>query len=70
MDRLFPRLCAKAVAVFPAAAVALSAVDRTFWSPATHQREAQDSTCDLWLGDSSTATGHAQFDVTIAQVQP
>lgn len=48
----------------------LSLADLSFWSPATHQRATEASTYDVWVGDSSTAANHAQFDVTVTSVQP
>jgi beta-glucosidase len=48
----------------------LSTADLSFWSPSTHQRETDASTYDVWVGDSSTATQHAQFDVTATTVRP
>jgi len=42
----------------------LNSDDLSFWSPATHQRATEASTYDVWIGDSSTASDHAQFDVT------
>jgi beta-glucosidase len=48
----------------------LSPSDISFWSPATHQRAAEASTYDVWVGDSLAASEHAQFDVTTAMAQP
>lgn len=48
----------------------LTLADLSFWSPATHQRATEASTYDVWVGDSSVATNHAQFDVTATRVQP
>ena len=48
----------------------LAANDLSFWSPATRQRATEASTYDVWMGDSSMATEHAQFDVTTTMVQP
>jgi len=48
----------------------LTANDLSFWSPATHQRATEASTYDVWVGDSSMAAAHAQFDVTTTMVQP
>ena len=48
----------------------LSPADLSFWSPATHQRSAEAATYDVWVGDSSTAANHAQFDITSALAQP
>jgi beta-glucosidase len=42
----------------------LTPADISFWSPATHQRATEASTYDLWVGGSSTATAHAEFNVT------
>jgi beta-glucosidase len=47
----------------------LSLADLSFWSPATRQRATEASTYDVWVGDSSTAANHAQFDVTATSVQ-
>jgi beta-glucosidase len=41
----------------------LAAWDLSFWSPATHQRSTEASTYDVWVGDNSIATDHAQLDV-------
>jgi beta-glucosidase len=48
----------------------LSPADLSFWSPATHQRSTEAATYDVWVGDSSRATAHAQFDITSAMTQP
>jgi beta-glucosidase len=48
----------------------LAAKDLSFWSPATRQRATEASTYDVWVGDSSMAVEHAQFDVTRTMVQP
>jgi beta-glucosidase len=48
----------------------LSPADLSFWSPATHQRSAEASTYDVWVGDISSATEHAQFDVNATSAQP
>ena len=48
----------------------LAAQDLSFWSPATRQRAIEASTYDVWVGDSSMAVEHAQFDVTTTMVQP
>jgi beta-glucosidase len=47
----------------------LSPEDLSFWSPATRQRATEASTYDVWVGDSSSATDHAQFDVTTTMVE-
>jgi len=44
--------------------------DLSFWSPATRQRATEASTYDVWVGDSSMAVAHAQFDVIKTMVQP
>jgi len=44
--------------------------DLSFWSPATRQRATEASTYDVWVGDSSMAAEHTQFDVTTTTVQP
>jgi beta-glucosidase len=44
--------------------------DLSFWSPATHQRATEASTYDVWVGDSSMASDHAQFDVVSPMVEP
>ncbi len=46
----------------------LAARDLSFWSPATHQRATEASTYDVWVGDSSMAADHAQFDVATTMV--
>jgi beta-glucosidase len=48
----------------------LSAYDISFWSEATHKRAAEASTYDVWVGDSSTASAHAEFSVPVTMVQP
>jgi beta-glucosidase len=48
----------------------VAAKDLSFWSPATRQRATEASTYDVWVGDSSTAVAHAQFDVIKTMVQP
>ena len=48
----------------------LAPADLSFWSPATHQRAMEASAYDVWVGDSSTATDHAQFDVQTAIAEP
>jgi beta-glucosidase len=48
----------------------LAPADLSFWSPATHQRAMEASAYDVWVGDSSTATDHAQFDVQSAIAEP
>jgi beta-glucosidase len=48
----------------------LSPADLSFWSPATHQRSTEASTYDVWVGDTSSATEHTQFDVTATTAQP
>jgi beta-glucosidase len=47
----------------------LAPADLSFWSPATRQRATEASTFDVWVGDSSMAIDHAQFDVTATSVQ-
>lgn len=47
----------------------VAAKDLSFWSPATRQRATEASTYDVWVGDSSTAVAHAQFDVIKTMVQ-
>lgn len=47
----------------------LAAADLSFWSPSTHQRATEASTYDVWVGESSTAAAHAQFEVTAGMVQ-
>ena len=42
----------------------LSPDDLSFWSASTHHRATEASTYDVWVGDSSSATDHAQFDIT------
>ncbi|HZL28997.1 MAG TPA: beta-glucosidase BglX [Acidobacteriaceae bacterium] len=42
----------------------LSLDDLSFWSASTHHRATEASTYDVWVGDSSSATEHAQFDIT------
>jgi beta-glucosidase len=41
----------------------LSPADIAFWSSSAHHRSCQASTYDVWVGDSSAATNHAQFEV-------
>jgi beta-glucosidase len=48
----------------------LSPRDLSFWSTATHQRATEASAYDVWVGDSSAATLHAQFQVEATQVWP
>jgi beta-glucosidase len=48
----------------------VAAKDLSFWSPATRQRATEASTYDVWVGDSSMAVEHAQFDVAKTMVQP
>ena len=48
----------------------LSPTDISFWSPATHERTTEAATYDIWVGDSSAASTHAQFDVQNTIVQP
>ncbi|WP_174241357.1 beta-glucosidase BglX [Granulicella sp. L46] len=47
----------------------VAAKDLSFWSPGTRQRATEASTYDVWVGDSSMAVEHAQFDVTTTMVQ-
>jgi beta-glucosidase len=47
----------------------LSPGDLSFWSPATHQRATEASTYDVWVGGSSTAVAHAEFNVTSTMTQ-
>jgi beta-glucosidase len=42
----------------------LHAADLSFWSPQTHHRSVEPGLFDLWAGDDSTASAHAQFTVT------
>ena len=42
----------------------------SFWSPTTHQRAAEAATYDVWVGDSSTASSHAEFNVVHTMVEP
>jgi beta-glucosidase len=44
--------------------------DLSFWSPATHQRATEASIYDVWVGDSSMAVDHSQFEVKATMVQP
>ena len=46
----------------------LSPDDLSFWSPSTHRRATEASTYDVWVGDSSSASDHAQFDVTVTSL--
>jgi beta-glucosidase len=48
----------------------LSSSDLSFWSPATRQRATEASTYDVWVGGSSQATEHAQFEVISTTPQP
>ena len=41
----------------------------SFWSPATQQRATEASTYDVWVGDSSTAVEHGEFEVKTTMVQ-
>ena len=41
----------------------VSPADLAFWSTSTHHRACEASTYDVWVGDSSTTTNHAQFEV-------
>jgi len=43
--------------------------DLSFWSPATQQRATEASTYDVWVGDSSTAVEHGEFEVKTTMVQ-
>jgi beta-glucosidase len=47
----------------------VAAKDLSFWSPSMRQRATEASTYDVWVGDSSMAVEHAQFDVTTTMVQ-
>ena len=47
----------------------LAPYDISFWSPATHQRAAEASTYDVWVGDSLAAKDHSEFIVTTNMVQ-
>ncbi|HEY0308415.1 MAG TPA: beta-glucosidase BglX [Acidobacteriaceae bacterium] len=46
----------------------LTTADLSFWSASTHQRETDASTYDVWVGDSSVAAAHAQFEVAVTTV--
>jgi len=48
----------------------LSVYDLSFWSEATRKRATEASTYDVWVGDSSMAAAHAEFDVPVTMVQP
>jgi beta-glucosidase len=41
----------------------LSPSDLAFWSSSTRNRAVEASTYDLWVGDSSAATEHAEFKI-------
>lgn len=48
----------------------LKGVDLSFWSPTTHRWATEQSTYDVWLGGSSAAKDHAEFDVTSTVARP
>jgi beta-glucosidase len=48
----------------------LSPEDLSFWSPATHKRSTEAATYDLWVGDSSSASAHAEFNINTSMEQP
>ncbi len=43
--------------------IPLHANDLAFWSPATHASAVEPGNFDLWAGDNSNATAHANFTV-------
>jgi beta-glucosidase len=47
----------------------VAAKDISFWSPATHQRATEASSYDVWVGDSSMAVEHGEFEVRTTMVQ-
>jgi beta-glucosidase len=47
----------------------LAASDLSFWSPATRRRATEASAYDLWAGDSSMASDHAEFSVTTTMAE-
>ena len=42
----------------------------SFWSPSTRQWAAEASTYDVWVGDSSSAADHGQFEILHTMVEP
>jgi beta-glucosidase len=42
----------------------IPASELSYWSPATHADVLEPGTFDLWVGDSSAATLHTQFNLT------
>jgi beta-glucosidase len=47
----------------------LSPADVSFWSPLTHQRAAEASKYDVWVGGNLMATAHSEFEVASTIVQ-
>jgi len=44
----------------------LTGSDVSFWSPETRRRATEDSTYDVWVGGSSAATLHGEFQIQSA----